>query len=89
MPCAGFFSIESTRILAKVPLIERRPPCLEQSEMPSRKSGLRVMIADTPFSVPLKILINAQADTDVVAEASNGAEAVQTTGDKPVWPWWS
>ena len=49
--------------------------------MPSRKPCIRVMIADDHAILRsgLKMLINAQADMEVVSEASNGAEAVQAT----------
>jgi two-component system, NarL family, response regulator NreC len=49
--------------------------------MPSRKSSITIMIADDHaiLRAGLKMLINAQADMEVVSEASNGAEAVQAT----------
>jgi two-component system response regulator NreC len=49
--------------------------------MPARKPSIRVMIADDHAILRsgLKMLINAQADMEVVSEASNGAEAVQVT----------
>jgi two-component system response regulator NreC len=47
--------------------------------MASRRSGIRVMIADDHAILRsgLKMLINAQADMEVVSEASNGEQAVQ------------
>jgi two-component system response regulator NreC len=47
--------------------------------MASRRPGIRVMIADDHAILRsgLKMLINSQADMEVVSEASNGEQAVQ------------
>jgi two-component system response regulator NreC len=47
--------------------------------MPPRKSKIRVMIADDHaiLRAGLKLLVNAQADLEVVSEAPDGAQAVQ------------
>jgi two-component system response regulator NreC len=48
--------------------------------MPARLQKIRVMIADDHaiLRAGLKMLVNAQADMEVVAEASDGEKAVQT-----------
>jgi two-component system, NarL family, response regulator NreC len=48
--------------------------------MPSRKTKIRVMVADDHAILRsgLKLLVNGQADMEVVAEASDGEQAVQT-----------
>jgi len=54
--------------------------------MPARTQKIRVMIADDHaiLRAGLKMLVNAQADMEVVAEASDGENAVQTArGTKP------
>jgi two-component system, NarL family, response regulator NreC len=50
------------------------------TEMPARTQKIRVMIADDHaiLRAGLKMLINAQADMEVVAEAPDGEKAVQT-----------
>ena len=47
--------------------------------MPARKSKIRVMIADDHAILRsgLRLLVNGQADMEVVAEASDGEQAVQ------------
>src|SRR5947207_407241 len=47
--------------------------------MPPRKSKIRVMIADDHAILRsgLRLLVNAQADMEIVAEASDGEQAVQ------------
>jgi two-component system response regulator NreC len=51
--------------------------------MISRKSSIRVMIADDHAILRsgLKMLINAQADMEVVAEAANGEQAIRSVGE--------
>ena len=54
--------------------------------MPARTQKIRVMIADDHaiLRAGLKMLVNAQADMEVVAEASDGENAAQTArGTKP------
>jgi two-component system response regulator NreC len=48
--------------------------------MPARTHKIRVMIADDHaiLRAGLKMLVNAQADMEVVSEAADGAKAVQT-----------
>src|ERR1700682_260569 len=48
-------------------------------EMPSRRSKIRVMIADDHAILRsgLRLLVNAQADMEVVSEAPDGEQAVQ------------
>ena len=48
--------------------------------MPARTHKIRVMIADDHaiLRAGLKMLVNAQADMEVVSEASDGEKAVQT-----------
>jgi two-component system response regulator NreC len=48
--------------------------------MPARTRKIRVMIADDHaiLRAGLKMLVNAQADMEVVSEAANGEQAVQT-----------
>src|SRR5713101_8062721 len=50
-----------------------------RSEMPQRKSKIRVMIADDHAILRsgLRLLVNAQADMEVVSEAPDGEQAVQ------------
>src|SRR5579862_4255427 len=60
-----------------------RSRCLpgpEHPEMISLKPGIRVMIADDHAILRsgLKMLINAQADMEVVGEAANGEQAIQS-----------
>ena len=47
--------------------------------MPARKSKIRVMIADDHAILRsgLRLLVNAQADMEVVSEAPDGEQAVQ------------
>src|SRR5206468_10108823 len=51
--------------------------------MPTRKSKIRVMIADDHAILRsgLRLLVNAQADMEVVSEAPDGAQAVQAARD--------
>jgi two-component system response regulator NreC len=50
-----------------------------KSEMPARKSKIRVMIADDHAILRsgLRLLVSAQADMEVVSEALDGEQAVQ------------
>src|ERR1700689_3025015 len=49
-------------------------------EMPARSPKIRVMIADDHaiLRAGLKMLVNAQADMQVVSEAPDGEKAIQT-----------
>jgi DNA-binding NarL/FixJ family response regulator len=51
--------------------------------MPARTRKIRIMIADDHaiLRAGLKMLVNAQADMEVVSEAANGEQAVQTARD--------
>ncbi len=51
--------------------------------MPRRKSKIRVLIADDHAILRsgLRLLVNAQADMEVVSEAPDGAQAVQAARD--------
>jgi two-component system response regulator NreC len=51
--------------------------------MPTRTHKIRVMIADDHaiLRAGLKMLVNAQADMEVVSEASDGEKAVQAAGE--------
>src|SRR5580704_4361673 len=51
--------------------------------MPARKSRIRVMIADDHaiLRTGLRLLVNAQADMEVVSEAPDGDQAVQAARD--------
>src|SRR5713226_1109169 len=50
-----------------------------KTEMPPRKSKIRVMIADDHAILRsgLRLLVNAQPDMEVVSEAPDGEQAVQ------------
>ena len=55
--------------------------------MPRRKSKIRVMIVDDHAILRsgLRLLVNAQADMEVVSEASDGEQALQAAGAKHIY----
>ncbi len=59
--------------------------------MPARTRKIRVMIADDHaiLRAGLKMLVNAQTDMEVVAEAPDGEQAIQTRRKRDrMWRYW-
>src|SRR3954454_14310751 len=70
----GLDSIASARRLAPV-----RPFTMPEHSKPAAKPALRILLADDHATVRhgLKLLVDAEADMKVVAEAADGEETLQ------------